>query len=110
MTKFSIGLKFEIQVEIKRKGDWFLASCCSLDVHSQGRTEGEAKINIEEALKLFFISCLERHTFDDVMKECGISVDKKVEYHKEKTNRHLIGVEIPIYLLANHRDHCECHA
>lgn len=41
-------------IKLTRKKKWIVASCPVLDVHSQGRTEGEAKDNLEEAIDLFF--------------------------------------------------------
>jgi len=40
-------------------------------VHSQGKTEVQAKKNLIEALSLFLESCHERGTLDAMLKECG---------------------------------------
>lgn len=110
MASSQISLALTIQVEIKKSNDWFIASCCALDVHSQGKTEEEALHNIQEALRLFFVSCLERHTFDDVMQECGITVDQTLQSSPRKKNHRYVGVDVPIQLLAQHRKGCECPA
>ena len=57
---------------IKKRKKWFLASCTVVDMHSQGETEKEAKDNLIEALTLFFVSCFERGTLDNVLKDCGL--------------------------------------
>lgn len=55
----------------KREGDWYIAHCPPLDLSSQGRTIGEAKENLMEAAEFFFISCIERGTLDQALKELG---------------------------------------
>ena len=68
-----IPVKFTIELPVKlTKGEkWHVASCPILDVHSQGDTVEEAKSNLTEALTLFFLSCFERGTLDEVLRECG---------------------------------------
>ncbi|MGB5620678.1 MAG: type II toxin-antitoxin system HicB family antitoxin [Desulfobacterales bacterium] len=39
---------------IEREDDGFVALCPEIDVASQGRTVGEARKNLQEALELFF--------------------------------------------------------
>jgi predicted RNase H-like HicB family nuclease len=36
--------------------DWFIAQCLEVDVASQGETEDEALVNLQEALELYFES------------------------------------------------------
>ena len=57
--------------QIKKKGNWFVAHCPPLDVTTQGKTLEEAKNNLIEASQLFMISCLERGTLDQALKELG---------------------------------------
>ncbi|MBF0138588.1 MAG: type II toxin-antitoxin system HicB family antitoxin [Magnetococcales bacterium] len=57
---------------IKKEDEWFVATCPLLDVASQGRTEAEALMNIEEAVRLFLETCSEMGTLDQVMHEAGI--------------------------------------
>ncbi len=37
-----------------REGDWYVSQCREVDVASQGRTEEEAVVNLEDALALHF--------------------------------------------------------
>jgi predicted RNase H-like HicB family nuclease len=71
------GVKVEFKVKlpfkITKRSKWFLASCCILDVHSQGSTEEIAKKNLVEAVSLFLISCFERGTLAEVLKKCGFT-------------------------------------
>jgi len=109
MRKFSMEIKFCLPVQITKKKKWYLASCCPMDVHTQGETEKIALKNIEEALRMFLISCLERHTFDEVMKECGIGVEKSVKCHPTRNEKY-VDVQIPVYLNSNQTKRCVCHA
>jgi len=68
-----INLSAKLPVDIHKEGKWFISSCHILDVHSQGHTKKEAVKNLKEALSLFFVSCYDRGTLDNVLKECGFS-------------------------------------
>ena len=39
---------------ITKDGDWFVAQCLEVDVASQGRSVEEARVNLAEALALYF--------------------------------------------------------
>ena len=39
---------------ITREDDWFIAQCVEVDVASQGESDEDALINLEEALRLHF--------------------------------------------------------
>ncbi|MEW6584496.1 MAG: type II toxin-antitoxin system HicB family antitoxin [Nitrospirota bacterium] len=95
--KKRIELKFELPVTIKKRTKWYVACCPILDVCSQGETAKKAEANLVEALKLFFISCIERGTLDAVMKECGFKLikqrDRKEILHHRGTK--FINVPIP---------------
>jgi predicted RNase H-like HicB family nuclease len=66
-----VQAKFTLFGIVKREGDWFIAHCPPLDLASQGRTLTEAKKNLIEASQLFIISCLERGTLEQAMRELG---------------------------------------
>ncbi len=66
-----IAMEFRVPARIRKKGKWFISSCPLLDVHSQGRTRDEAERNLVDALASFLISCYERGTLDDVLREAG---------------------------------------
>ncbi len=107
MQTVTVNLKAPFVIHKKKK--WFVASCPVLDVHSQGETEEQAKKNLGEALYLFFVSCFERGTLDEVLKKCGF----KFQHEKrEKTlplmrKESFINVPIPFYI-SSHLN--ECHA
>ena len=41
---------------IEREDDWYVALCPELDIASQGKTVEEARLNLKEAIELFFES------------------------------------------------------
>lgn len=101
--KISIGLP----IKARKKGDWFLASCSSLDVVSQGETQEQAKKNIGEALYLFFRSCIERGTLDAVLKQCGFtSISESIGDMEPDEEQ----IDIPLYLLSEWSDTEHCRA
>jgi predicted RNase H-like HicB family nuclease len=69
--KVLVQAKFLLFGVIKRDGDWYIAQCPPLDLTTQGRTLAEAKANLIEASELFIVSCLERGTLDQALKELG---------------------------------------
>jgi predicted RNase H-like HicB family nuclease len=56
---------------VRKKGKWYVSSCSLLDVHSEGRTEPEARRNLVEAFVEFLLSCFERGTLNEVLREAG---------------------------------------
>ncbi len=72
-VKMTLPLEAEFRLYgiAKRQGRWYVASCPALDVTTQGRTLAEAKKNLHEAAELFIVSCLERGTLDQALRELG---------------------------------------
>lgn len=66
-----IGVEFRLPAKIRKKGKWYVSSCPSLDVHSQGHTKDEARRNLIDALVFFLESCFERGTLEAVLREAG---------------------------------------
>src|SRR5580658_3432246 len=71
MAQALIQAQFTLIGCTKREGDWFIAYCPPLDITTQGRDEAEAKGNLKEAASLFIISCIERGTLDQALRELG---------------------------------------
>jgi predicted RNase H-like HicB family nuclease len=94
----NIQIDFKLPYRLKRAGKWVVASCPPLDVHSQGKTEAQAKKNLIEALSLFLESCHERGTLDAVLKECGF---ERVAFPIKPAAPKAKYVEIPLHLVAN---------
>jgi predicted RNase H-like HicB family nuclease len=68
-----IGIEFRLPAKIRRKGKWYVSSCSSLDVHSQGHTREEARRNLIDALVFFLESCFERGTLEEVFRAGGLA-------------------------------------
>jgi predicted RNase H-like HicB family nuclease len=66
-------LVFNIQLPyaVKRNGVSHVAWCPALDVYSQGPSHRKAVANLADALRLFLMSCYERGTLDQVLRESG---------------------------------------
>lgn len=47
-------MKYQLTAIIEREGDGYVSLCPALDVASQGVTVGQAKVNLHEAVELFF--------------------------------------------------------
>ena len=47
-------MKRVFNASVWREDDLYVAQCLELDVTSQGQTEGEALVNLREALELYF--------------------------------------------------------
>ncbi len=65
------GVEFRLPAKIRKKGKWYVSSCPSLDVHSQGHTREEARQNLVDALVFFLESCFERGTLETVLRAAG---------------------------------------
>jgi predicted RNase H-like HicB family nuclease len=68
-----IGIEFRLPAKIRKRGKWYVSSCPSLDVHSQGHTKEEARRNLVDALVFFLESCFERGTLEEVFREAGFA-------------------------------------
>jgi predicted RNase H-like HicB family nuclease len=64
-------MELKLPARVRKKGEWFISSCSLLDVHSQGHTSKEAERNLIDALASFLISCYERGTLDEVLRDSG---------------------------------------
>jgi predicted RNase H-like HicB family nuclease len=69
--KVTVHAEFRLFGVLKRERGWFVAHCPPLDITTQGRTADEAKHNLIEASELFVISCFERGTFEQALRELG---------------------------------------
>jgi predicted RNase H-like HicB family nuclease len=70
MESFSM---MPVEVHFKPSGRYWVASCPSLDIATQGETFERAGENLREALWLFFDSCRRRGTLEQVLTEAGYS-------------------------------------
>ncbi len=105
----TIRFQMKLPVKIKRKKEWIVASCPILDIFSQGETEEKAKKNLAEALSLFFISCFERGTLDEVLKNCGFRAVPGLVLKKSAWAKTQNFINVPIPFQVDPRRASECH-
>ena len=72
----TVQAEFRLFGTVKQEGAWYIAYCLPLDITTQGRTEDEARNNLAEACELFVVSCFERGTFEQALRELGWHVFK----------------------------------
>ena len=89
-----LELIFRLPIAIKKDQVGYVSHCPPLDVWSQGDTKAEARKNIREAVSLFVVSCIERGTLDEVMKECGFQPTQTKKSGKMRSSNN-IDVSIP---------------
>lgn len=88
-------LQFNFFGMVKREGGWYIAHCPPLDITTQGRTEAEAKHNLVEASELFLISCIERGSLDQALRELGF---KEIQNKIHNRPPHAFSMQIPVPL------------
>ncbi len=94
MNNNSFILEAKLPVKIIKRKKYVIASCPVFDVHSQGKDKEEALHNLQEALYLFFISCIERGTLDEVLRESGFKPARRKS--RSKKVGEMITVPIPM--------------
>ena len=88
-----------IQIETKVWHDpetgSYVSHCDPLDVCSQGDTEKEAMVNLNEAVQIFLSTCYELGTLNDVLKECGLT---PLSIHKDQGSNGEKEMSCPVIL------------
>jgi predicted RNase H-like HicB family nuclease len=98
-------LQFNFFGTLRRSAGWYVARCESLDITTQGRTAAEARRNLVEASELFLVSCLERGSLDQALRELGFTqVQKTIARRPENA----FPVVIPVPL--RFQKTSQCHA
>ena len=96
MGEIHIKVQFRAEARVWKDEGEFVSHCPALDVHSQGETEQEALENLFEATQLFVLSCFERGTLNQVLKESGFELSQTEDMRE---GDHM--VNIPIQLIAH---------
>jgi len=96
MQPVRVWFVFELPAVIKKKGEYYISCCPVLDVYSQGETKGKALKNLTQALRLFFVSCFERGTLDDVLRECGFQAIAKTIVRERSPSKKYTSVKVPL--------------
>ena len=82
--------------KITKSRGWYIASCKEIDVHSQGKTERQARANLKDAVSLFIQSCVSRGVFREAM--ILHKFDER-PYATPSTGEKPVTVEVPIHML-----------
>lgn len=81
MPTLQVTFNVKLPALVKLEDGQFISVCPILDVYSQGETKERALANLQEALRMFFISCFERGTLHQVLKDCGFTpLHSRVEH------------------------------
>jgi len=99
MKKSEAQFVVKMPIEINKEDDVFVSICHPFNICSQGDNETEAVENLKEAIELFITTCFEMGTFEQVMKECGFQVQKRVKKNKKVKQPF---VDVPINFIAVH--------
>ena len=93
---------------VHREGGWFVSFCPVLDLASQGKDAKEALKNLAEASQLFLLSCYDRGTLDQVLKDRGFKTKRKASPKPAgKKDRLYINVALPFSApKKGHVEHC----
>ena len=102
-----VAFTLHIPVEVKRKGSIFVSHTPALDVYSQGPTKKKALDNLVEAVQLFLMSCFERGTLVQVLRDCGFRPSDSVS-EIPANRRDTVAVQLPFHVGA--RSDERCHA
>jgi predicted RNase H-like HicB family nuclease len=92
----NVGIEFRLPARIRKKGKWYVSSCPSLDVHSQGHTKEEARRNLVDALVFFLESCFERGTLEAVLREAGFASAAAPAAVKARASKREESVTVPL--------------
>jgi predicted RNase H-like HicB family nuclease len=71
MEGFIVRHKVSFQAVLRLDGRQWLAWCPSLDVMTQAETKKKALTSLQEAVELWFESCIERDVLDEALTEAG---------------------------------------
>src|SRR5207244_6395680 len=94
--KIELKAQFVLFGQMERDDSWYIAHCPPLGLSSQGRTAAEAKKNLREASELFLISCFERGTLEQALKELGFKpVPERQSVVSLKKNCFKLPIQIP---------------
>lgn len=107
-----VTITFKLLVKTTKKKDHYVAACPTLDVVSQGDTAETARDSLKEALRAFLGSCYERGVLEDVLKECGMILEKEgtlSELPPARLRRNYQHIDVPIPLIMAQRKQEDWH-
>ena len=112
--KMAIRAFLQLPYTTKTENGWIIASCDLLDIHSQGKSRGEAAARLKEEIELFIECCYKGGTLNHILKECGFDkIDSGDELDEAVTGEipgeEIVAVSVPLSLVidpdhARHRN------
>lgn len=99
MPKHQGIIQFRFFCTVKQEENWIISSCPALDVHSQGKTDDEARKNLIEAISLFLETCLEMNSLDAVLKQIGYQPVQEIPDLMDSGEAEGCYLDIPLYLM-----------
>ena len=94
----TISLDVELRAFVRRDTDerW-VAFCPSIDVASQGTDANDAKRCLDEAVQLWFESCIERGTLEQALQESHFRPlhDEEIARQDVRGNAFVVRVTMP---------------
>lgn len=100
----SISLQVNLRAFVRREAAarW-IASCPQIGVVSQGRTGREARKSLQEAVELWFESCIERGVLDQALRESSfrpsaISEPRSGRSRRNARSENVLGAPFAIHL------------
>ena len=93
-----MNLRFQVVGVVERDESVgvFVAKCRELDVCSQGRTEDEAKVALEDALDLYVKHCIKRGILFDILKARGIGVIAEEQQEGPRNDKWAVDIDVPL--------------
>ena len=111
MTNMEMIWIAKLPATVKQKRKVFISCCPVLDVCSQGNTKKEALDNLIEALSLFLISCFERGTINEVLKESGLTPIDKLPGKRKAFPPGFESINVPLpFQIGRKSESDPCHA
>lgn len=103
----SVDLNINLQALLRFEIDAWVAWCPSLDISSQAETQELALQSLQEAVELWFESCLERGVLREALKEAGFvpagsttSAGNAGTFMEKESLEKPIHIRIPAYMAA----------
>ncbi|HWS72485.1 MAG TPA: type II toxin-antitoxin system HicB family antitoxin [Thermoanaerobaculia bacterium] len=84
----TISLEVNLRAYVRRDtARRWIATCPLIAVASQGKTADEARTSLQEAVELWFESCIERGVLDQALREASFRPSLQRESVRKRTTR-----------------------
>ncbi len=83
----SVSLSIRLRCFSRHDRSRWVAVCPSLDLASQGESEKESRAALQEAIELWFESCLERETLEAALRDVGFHLRRRGEPVLDEASR-----------------------